>query len=694
MAAYLSPLWISLKSVLTATAITFFLGIAAGRWLAGYHGKLRSFLDGIFVLPLVLPPTVVGLGLLLLFGVHGPMGKLLQLCGASVVFTWTATVIAAVVVSFPLMYMAARGAFEQVEANIENAARTLGASEWRVFRSVTLPLAWPGVAAGLILAFARALGEFGATLMLAGYIPGRTGTIPMAIYFAVEAGDMNQALILVLIVLAVSFGSLAALAFWKGRAAESRFGIRGSGFEVEADNCSSGHGCRRNGAASDSAAVREASEPTGWSSCRRNGAASNCAASNSGKGGRTGPELEVAIRKSYPEFSLDVAFAVNQEILAIVGPSGSGKTMTLLCIAGLIRPDAGYIRLNGRALWDAATGLHLPPQQRKVGFVFQNYALFPHLTVSDNIALGIRHLPRPEIEERVYLLLDRMHIRGLGHRYPGQLSGGQQQRVAVARALAPEPEVLLMDEPFAALDAQVRARLEDELLALQDFYRGTVLFVTHDLAEGYKLSSRIAVYESGRILQCDSKQKVIEAPASRALARLTGVRNLVSGHVDEIRGADAWVVAPVLGGRIRVALKDGASASLSVGQQVTVGIRPEYVRVAAGTPGGHPGRRAHPYGYPLTGTHPADGARPPGVARGGGDGPPGERPPDENLLPGTVEQAVEGVAGIGYRIRLNGHAADGHYLEATISKADAPLIPSGKPCSVYLPPERLCLIRE
>ena len=149
---YLSPLWISLKTVLTATAITFFLGIAAARWLAGYQGKLRSLIDGIFILPLVLPPTVVGLGLLILFGVHGPLGKLLLLFGTTVVFTWTATVITAVVVSFPLMYMTARGAFEQVEANIENAARTLGASEWRVFWSVTLPLAWPGVAAGTVLA--------------------------------------------------------------------------------------------------------------------------------------------------------------------------------------------------------------------------------------------------------------------------------------------------------------------------------------------------------------------------------------------------------------------------------------------------------------------------------------------------------------------------------------------------------------
>lgn len=214
---YLSPLWISLKTVLAATAITFFLGIAAARWMVGYRGRLKSVLDGLFILPLVLPPTVVGLGLLMLFGKHGPIGMLLWRLGAVVVFSWTATVISAVTVSFPLMYMTSRGAFEQIETNIEGAARTLGASEWRIFWSVTLPLAWPGVAAGTILALARSLGEFGATLMLAGNIPGRTQTIPVAIYFAVEAGDMNQAMVLVLVVLAVAFASIMALAYWRTR---------------------------------------------------------------------------------------------------------------------------------------------------------------------------------------------------------------------------------------------------------------------------------------------------------------------------------------------------------------------------------------------------------------------------------------------------------------------------------------------
>jgi molybdate transport system permease protein len=215
MIEYLSPLWISLKTVLLTTAITFVLGIAAARWISRYSGKLKPALDGAFILPLVLPPTVVGFGLLLLFGNHGWIGKLLSPLGMTVVFSWPATVISATVMAFPLMYMTTKGAFEQVDTNIENAARTLGASEWRVLTTVTLPLAWPGVAAGTILCFARSLGEFGATLMLAGNIPGKTTTIPVAIYFAIQAGDMKQALYLMVIVLCIAFASLAGLAYLK-----------------------------------------------------------------------------------------------------------------------------------------------------------------------------------------------------------------------------------------------------------------------------------------------------------------------------------------------------------------------------------------------------------------------------------------------------------------------------------------------
>jgi molybdate transport system permease protein len=168
-------------------------------------------------LPLVLPPTVVGFGLLMLFGKNGPLGEVLLWLGTTVVFTWPATVITAVIMTFPLMYMSARAGFEQVDIDVENAARTLGASEWRVFWTVTFPMARPAIIAATVLAFARALGEFGATLMLAGNIPGKTATIPVAIYFDIQAGHNDRALVLVAIVLVISFASLAALAYWKLR---------------------------------------------------------------------------------------------------------------------------------------------------------------------------------------------------------------------------------------------------------------------------------------------------------------------------------------------------------------------------------------------------------------------------------------------------------------------------------------------
>ena len=205
-----SPLWISLETSVTATLITLVVGLAAAAWRQRRTGPAMALVDGICLLPLVLPPTVVGFFLLLLFGRHGPLGKILLRLGATVVFSWPATVIAASVVAFPLMYLTARAALEQVDSRFLEAARTLGASEWRVFSAVALPLAWPGVLAGTILSFARALGEFGATLMFAGNLSGRTQTLPLAIYTALES-DLRTAQSLSIVLVAVAFALLVAM---------------------------------------------------------------------------------------------------------------------------------------------------------------------------------------------------------------------------------------------------------------------------------------------------------------------------------------------------------------------------------------------------------------------------------------------------------------------------------------------------
>lgn len=209
-----SPLWISLATSVTATVLTFVVGLAAAAWRERRSGVGAALVDGIFLLPLILPPTVVGFFLLLLFGRNGPLGKLFLTFGATVVFSWPATVIAATVVAFPLMYLTARAALEQVDPHLLQVARTLGASEWRILREIALPLAWPGILAGIILSFARALGEFGATLMIAGNIPGRTATIPIAIYFAVEADEIHRALLWCGVDVGISLVLLAVLYVW------------------------------------------------------------------------------------------------------------------------------------------------------------------------------------------------------------------------------------------------------------------------------------------------------------------------------------------------------------------------------------------------------------------------------------------------------------------------------------------------
>ncbi|MGH9398677.1 MAG: molybdate ABC transporter permease subunit [Terriglobia bacterium] len=212
-----APIWVSIETSVTATVITFFLGLAAANWRVRSSGKSGPLMDALFIIPLVLPPTVVGYLLLLLLGRTSPLGREIQDLGLNVLFTWPATVIAATVVAFPLMYLSTRGALEQVNPSYLQAARTLGAPEWTVFWKVTLPLAWPGVLAGAVLAFSRALGEFGATLMIAGNIPGRTQTLPIAIFFAAEAGNMRQALAWVLITLGVASVAIVAFNTWGRR---------------------------------------------------------------------------------------------------------------------------------------------------------------------------------------------------------------------------------------------------------------------------------------------------------------------------------------------------------------------------------------------------------------------------------------------------------------------------------------------
>jgi molybdate transport system ATP-binding protein len=241
--------------------------------------------------------------------------------------------------------------------------------------------------------------------------------------------------------------------------------------------------------------------------------------------------LTVEVRQRLP-VRLDASFGCAPgELTALVGPSGSGKTTLLRVIAGLARPAAGRVASDGRVWFDAAAGIDLPPQARRIGMVFQTYALFPHLTALENVMAPLGALPLAERRARAAALLERMNLAGLEARLPRQLSGGQQQRVAVARALAREPEVLLLDEPFSAVDQVTRRKLQRELARLRETLNIPVVLVTHDLDEARLLAGRIVLVHHGTTLQSGTPDEVLLRPRSGEVARLSGLYNQYEGII-------------------------------------------------------------------------------------------------------------------------------------------------------------------
>lgn len=504
----LSPLWISLKTAFVATIFAFSVGIAAARWMYSYGGKAKGLIDGLFTLPLVLPPTVIGFLLLLLLGRNSPVGQLLKQLGITVIFSWSATVIAATVVAFPLMYKTVLSAFEQIDKDLIHCARTLGASEWRIFWQILLPLALPGVVSGTILAFARALGEFGATLMLAGSIPGKTQTMPIAIFFAAEAGKMGEALNWVLLMVAIALLVIAAINYWSGTQHSAKWHAIAHWLSIATDRVA-------NVISFFNYATKN---PPGY---RR-----PPLLRGDYRGVRYGDNgLFVNLKKHLPGFTLETQLEANGQPLGLLGASGSGKSMTLRCIAGLDSPNQGRIVLNGRVLFDSQREINLPSRQRRIGFVFQNYALFPHLTIAQNIAFGLQDLPKAERRQRVAKYMDMMQLQGLENRYPEQISGGQQQRVALARALAIHPEALLLDEPLSALDTYLRSRIEKLLIETLSTYDGVTLFVTHKLEEAYRICHNLLILSQGKVIANDAKENIFERPPSFEVAQVTECKN-------------------------------------------------------------------------------------------------------------------------------------------------------------------------
>jgi molybdate transport system ATP-binding protein len=285
------------------------------------------------------------------------------------------------------------------------------------------------------------------------------------------------------------------------------------------------------------------------------------------------PILVAHFSKKLGDFSLNVNFELGKEVLVLFGPSGSGKTSILRCISGLLTPDQGLIELNGQVLFSSdgkRVKANVPVHLRQIGFVFQDYALFPHMTVAQNILYGCKD--RKKGKELLSILMEKMRLKGLEGHYPHQLSGGQKQRVAIARALMAEPKLLLLDEPFSALDRPVRRKLQSDLLRLQEELAIPVVLVTHDLEDAFAMGHKLAVVNDGRIEQIGEKEEVFRHPRTRAVARFTGARNILEGKVV---GKDEGAVHIEWMGLVL----EAPPQEVTVGSNVVFCIRPEDVMI-------------------------------------------------------------------------------------------------------------------
>jgi molybdate transport system permease protein len=268
--------------------------------------------------------------------------------------------------------------------------------------------------------------------------------------------------------------------------------------------------------------------------------------------------LEVQIEKKLADFTLDVSFRAPAAPLSILGASGAGKSMLLRCIAGLERPRRGRIALNERVVFDSERRVRIPARERRIGLLFQNYALFPHRTVEENIGFGLQGLAQADRVARIASVIERTHLAGLERRYPRELSGGEQQRAALARALAIEPEALLLDEPLAALDTHLRSQVEAQLQETFAAYRRPALLVTHNMEEAYRLGEQLLVLSRGRVAAFGAKEEIFRHPPSVEVAQLTGCKNISRARMN----ADGSVQALDWDCRLRVAAPVPAGAKV------------------------------------------------------------------------------------------------------------------------------------
>ncbi|MEV0526440.1 ABC transporter permease [Streptomyces sp. NPDC050439] len=474
-------LQLSLVVSFWALALSLLLGVPLAWLLARVDFPGKAVVRSLVLLPMVLPPTVGGVALLLAFGRRGLLGPWLEdTFGITLPFHTSGAVIAATFVAMPFLVISLEGALGGLRPRYEETAASLGASPVRVFRTVTLPMVAPGLIAGAALTWARALGEFGATITFAGNLPGTTQTLPLQVYLLLQ--DSPEAATSVsLLLLAIAMAVLVALrGRWMGTPGDDR--RQGRPVRLPDEMAAP--------ALPGSPAVESVPpSPDRWS-------------------------LHAEVT-GFNRLTLD---AEPGTTIAVVGPNGAGKTTLLRALLGLTPRAHAELRLGDTDV----TGL--PPHRRHVAWVPQDGALFPHMSALANTAYGPRALgvPRAEARRRAQEWLDRLGVGHLAHRRPAQVSGGQAQRVALARALAARPRLLLLDEPLAALDQTTRAHVRHTLRTHLDSFGGVCLIVTHDPVEAVSLADRVLVLDQGLALQDEAPAEVTRHPRSPWVARMLG----------------------------------------------------------------------------------------------------------------------------------------------------------------------------
>jgi ABC-type Fe3+/spermidine/putrescine transport system ATPase subunit/ABC-type sulfate transport system permease component len=509
-------LTVSLGSATLSVALILIGGVPLGYCLARVPGRRMAVLGFIVQLPLALPPLASGILLLFLVGPYAPLGLLGH---GTLTDSFAGIVLAETFVAAPFLIVAARSAFASVDPVLEDVAATLGRGRLTTFMKVSLPIAWPAIRAGLLLAWLRAFGEFGATVMVA-YHPY---SLPVYMYVAFGSQGLAAMMPILLPTLAAAIAVLA-LSTISASSAPRRARIAVGPPQTTAPN------------------VSRSKSPSGPNS------------KPVSDGG-----LSFHYHRRLGSFELDVAWTAHARRLAILGPSGSGKTLTLRLLAGLDRADTCVLRLGEHDL------SKLQPEARGVAYVPQNYALFPHMTVARQLLF-----PAGAEVPIARHWLDRLGLTGLEERLPAELSLGQQQRVALARALVRPASLVLLDEPFSALDAPLRRRLRGELRQLQREITATMVIVTHDPDEAALLADEILILDQGAVLQTGETETVFGRPASETVARVLGAENLAFGIAVDDNQIE-------IGNGVRLVV---AGPPIPRGERVGWSVRPEQIRLS------------------------------------------------------------------------------------------------------------------